>query len=71
VTNITLNDLLNPPRAPTPAQLKRARRDQENEERDAERDRLNSRSTWQKIYELNVDNDLKDILWAITEKLEI
>jgi hypothetical protein len=71
VTNITLNDLLNPPRAPTPQSLKRARREQENEEHEIEQDRLNSRSTWQKIYDLNVDNDLKDILWAITEKLEI
>lgn len=30
-----------------------------------------ARSTWQKIYDLDIDDDLKSILWSITEKLDL
>lgn len=44
---------------------------EELERQEAENRARDARSTWQKIYDLDIDDDLKSILWTITEKLDL
>lgn len=52
----------------TEKEAARSRQIEIDEAADRERARLAARTMWERIWDLHVSNDLKDVLWALADK---